>query len=225
MQHQTRFPLLPVLALLGTGLLFAGTLLHPMHADPNMAAEAFTEYAADRHWVTSHLLQLAGIWAMTGALVLLARRLEEGAARSWARLGMAFAIAGMATAAALQAVDGVALKAMVDRWAAASEPEKTALFAAAFGVRQIEIGLASMNSLLLGGMAAIVGVAITIDGRLPAWTGFIGIAGGIATATSGVVIAETGFSGAAMAIGMPANLALMAWLIAIAVLSWKRAFY
>ncbi|NIX77187.1 hypothetical protein [Microvirga terricola] len=223
MQHQSTLPLFSVLAFLGTGLLFAGTLLHPMHADPNIAAEAFAEYAADRHWVVSHLLQLAGLWAMIGALVLLARRLEEGPARSWARLGAAVAIASMATAAALQAVDGVALKAMVDRWTAAPEPEKTALFAAAFGVRQIEIGLASMNSLLLGFMAAIVGTAVAIDGRLPRWTGLIGIAGGIATTASGIVIAYTGFSAPAMAIGMPANLALMAWLIALAVLSWKRA--
>ena len=49
----------------------------------------------------------------------------SGPARPWAGLGSAAAVASLAVAAALQAVDGVALKAMVDRWAAAVEPDHT----------------------------------------------------------------------------------------------------
>lgn len=212
----------PPLAVLGAGLLLVGTLLHPMEADPNIATAAFAEYAADRHWVASHLLQLAGAWAMAGSLVLLARRLEAGPAASWASLGLAAASASIAAVAALQAVDGVALKAMVDRWAAAPEPEKAALFAAAFGVRQIEIGLAGVNCLLLGLMAAVFGMALLADGRFPKWTGLLGVAGGLSTAASGVAISYTGFSGPAMAINMPAAAALLVWMVALGVLGWTR---
>ena len=56
----------------------------------------------------------------------------------------------MSVAAALQAVDGIALKFMVDRWMSAPPDSKSLFFESAFGVRQIEIGLASMMSLLFG---------------------------------------------------------------------------
>jgi hypothetical protein len=130
----------PLLAIDGVVLLLAGTVLHPMQADPAVAEAAYAEYAADRYWVASHLLQLAGTWATIASLLLSAQRLEAEVAAPLARLGSAF---GIAAAAALQAVDGVALKAMVDRWAAAaSEAEKVALFAATYAVRRTEIGLA-----------------------------------------------------------------------------------
>jgi hypothetical protein len=56
------------------------------------------------------------------ALVALAAALdaERGASASWARLGAFGAAASVAVAAALQAVDGVAFKVMVDRWASAA---------------------------------------------------------------------------------------------------------
>src|SRR4051794_20364240 len=161
----------PLLAVFGVGLLILGTVLHPMQANPAVAEAAFEEYAADRHWAASHLIQLAGIWAMIASLLLLARELAVGPAAPWASLGRAFAIAGIAAAAALQAVDGVALKMMVDSWAVASEPKKSALFAAAYGVRQIEIGLAGMSCLLLGFMASIFGLALVVDGCFPRWAG------------------------------------------------------
>ena len=225
MRARSTFPPGPLLAVLGAGLLTVGTALHPMQAAPAVAEAAFAEYAAGRHWVASHLMQLAGAWAMIASLLLLARRLEAGPAAPWAGLGAAFGSAGIAAAAALQAVDGVALKAMVDRWAAASGPEKAALFAAAYGVRQVEIGLAGMSCLLLGVMAAVLGVALVMDGRLPRWAGLLGIAGGIATAASGVAISFTGFSELAMAINMPAVAALMAWTVALGILGWKRALH
>lgn len=225
MRARSTFQPGPLLAVLGVGLLIIGTVLHPMQADPAMAEVAFAEYAADRHWLVSHLMQLAGVWAIIASLLLLARWLATGPAAPWAGLGAGFGIAGIAAAAALQAVDGVALKIMVDRWSVASEPEKAALFAAAYGVRQIEIGLAGMSCLILGLTAAIFGLALVIDGCLPRWAGLLGVAGGISTTASGVVISSTGFSELAMSINMPAVAVLMAWMIALGILGWKRTLY
>jgi hypothetical protein len=57
-------------AIAGSLLLLLGTYLHPMPADPNDAVAAFTEYAADRLWVASHLTQLAGVTLMVGGALV-----------------------------------------------------------------------------------------------------------------------------------------------------------
>src|SRR5215472_2422979 len=104
-----------VAAVSGAVTLFVATLLHPMTADPNDAAAAFAEYAAAPSWVASHLGQFVGIVLLGVALVALAATLEEGAPSAWARVGVVGVAASIAATAALQAVDGVALKVMVDR--------------------------------------------------------------------------------------------------------------
>src|SRR3954471_20518925 len=146
-------------AIAGSVLLFVGTYMHPMGADPNEAAAAFTEYAADHLWIASHLTQLAGVALIVAALLFLARQLETNDER-WAHLAKAGAIVSLALATALQAVDGIALKAMVDAWAAAPAAQKEAAFYAAFAVRQVEIGLASTASLSFGFTAAVYGMAL-----------------------------------------------------------------
>lgn len=45
-----------------------------------------------------------------------------------------------------------------------------------------------MNCLLLGLMVAVFGSVVIIDGCHPRWAGLLGVAGGISTAKSGVVI-------------------------------------
>jgi hypothetical protein len=45
-----------IAAISGALFLFIGTFLHPMEADPNDPLAAFTEYATDYNWVTSHLM-------------------------------------------------------------------------------------------------------------------------------------------------------------------------
>ena len=223
MNNQPTNRLAAIAAFAGAALLAVGTWLHPMGADPNAQLAAFTEYAADQHWVASHLMQLSGIALMVAALALFSRMMATGRADVASSLGKVFAVASLAVASALQAVDGVALKAMVNAWAAAPEPNKQMLFVAAFAVRQIEIGLASIASLLFGLTAALYGVAILIDSRFPKWLGFIAIAGGIPTAISGVVMAYTGFSGLEMAINMPSSIVILLWMVAMGAYAWRMA--
>src|SRR5579862_76008 len=210
----------PIAAIAGAIVLFVGTYLHPMSADPNVPRAAFAEYAASHHWVAIHLIQLVGVILITASLVLLSREMADGPAAEWAVLGSSGAIASLSVASALQAVDGVAVKVMVDTWAATPEP---ASFSAAFGVRQVEVGLASIGSLMLGLTATVYGVAILIDGRLPRWIAIVAIVGGVPTAVAGLVMACTGFSNQAMLIGMPADALLILWLVALGIYGWKRA--
>jgi hypothetical protein len=221
MYNQTGNKLLSVTAICGALLLTAGTWLHPMHADPNVPLAAFTEYAADTHWIVSHLMQLLGAMFIVAALVLLARRMKDGPAGDWAALGSGGAIASLASAAALQAVDGIALKVMVDSWAGAEGAAQVSLFQAAFAVRQVEIGLASVSSLLFGVTVAVYGIAFLLDGRAAKWIGALAILGGAAMALAGVAMAYTGFSELAMLLNMPASLLLIAWLVAVGMIGWR----
>ena len=206
---------------LGPLVLFVSTLMHPLEADPNDAVAAFTEYAADRFWVGTHLGQFLGVAIIVTALVMLSRSLEEGKAAAWSRIGLAGAIATLASTAVLQAVDGVALKFMVDRWAAAPPEQQLAIFEAAFGVRQVEAGLASLTSLLFGITVTVYGVAMILSPIYPVWVGLLAILGQ-GTAAGAVVLAYTGFSESMMMINMPASLFLLVWMIVVGVLMWRR---
>jgi hypothetical protein len=208
-----------VCAFAGAALLAFGTILHPGDADPNNAAAAFAEYAASRHWITIHLIQFAGVAAMTAALLMLSRQLQAGALL---RLAAGGAVASLALAAALQAVDGIALKAMVDAWAAAPEAEKNAAFRAAFAVRQIEIGFASLSSLVFGAAVALFGAALLNSRVFSRWLGWLGIAAGLGFAATGLAIAYSGFSDVEMLVLMPASLLLLVWMAGLGAMLWRR---
>jgi hypothetical protein len=113
---------------------------------------AFQEYAASDIWIAAHLIQFLGALFIFSALVALYRSTarEQGTATALAWLGVAGAAASIAVVAILQAVDGIALKMMVDQWASAPEAEKAAAFRVAESVRWIEIGVNSLFRILAG---------------------------------------------------------------------------
>ena len=210
-----------IMGIAGAVILFIGTLLHPLQADPNDPQAAFIEYASHHPWVAVHLIQLLGIALIIFSLALFSKIMANGNTRTWAQLGIVGATASLAIAIALQAVDGVALKMMVDHWAMAQSTDKAMLFYAAFGVRQIEVGLASMLSLILGITACIYGIAQKSHRDFPAWLGWLAIFGGLSTAAAGIVMAETGFSNTGMLINMPANFLLLIWITLTGIWVWK----
>lgn len=208
----------------GTLLLILGTYLHPVPQDQNNAAIAFPIYAADRLWITSHLLQLAGIILVLTTLILIAiapHRAEQ--ATVYYRLGAAGAIACLAAAITLQAVDGIALKRAVTVWYTAPVAKKDAIFYAASAIRQIEVGLASTLSILFGATVTLYGLAMLYDEAFPNWVAALAGLGGIATAIGGIFTAYLGFSDLEMFISMPANSLLIIWILAIGVLNWRTS--
>jgi hypothetical protein len=212
-----------VAAIVGALALLVSTLLHPLGADPHDAPAAFAEYAADSLWVWTHLGQFLGFALLAVALVAVASTFEPGRAAAWGRIGLAGTAAIIAMAAALQAVDGIALKVMVDRWATTTEDTRELAYQTAFAVRQIEIGLASLLSLVSGLTVTIFGVALLASARYPSWLGAIGLAGGLGTVAAGVAQASTGFSGLAMTLSMLASAVLLGWVLLAGVLMWRSA--
>jgi hypothetical protein len=215
----------PVAAIAGAFLLLIGTWMHPMDADPNVPIAAFTEYAAAHHWVAGHLMQLFGVLLMSAALILLLRRLFDGPAVQWSVLASAGVVTSLAAAAALQAVDGIALKVMVDSWAAAPASGKPLFLQTAFAVREIEIGLASVTSLLFGLTVSTYGGALWLDGRYPRWITALALAGGVPTAIAGIAIAFTGFSNLAMGLNLPAGIMLLLLMFFVGIYGWNHSIF
>lgn len=212
-----------VAAIGGALLLMITTYLHPVGDDPNDADAAFAEYAADSLWVASHLGQFVAMAMLSVALVALATAIRGGRAEAWARIGLLGVSASLAAAAALQAVDGVALKVVVDRWAHASGELRALAFEAAFAVRQVEIGFASLLSLIFGLTVSVFGIALLLSPRFASWSGWLGLVSGGGTAAAGIAQAYTGFSSLAMSMGMPASLLLLIWAVAIGIRLWHLA--
>jgi CDP-diacylglycerol pyrophosphatase len=79
-------------------MLLVSTLLHSLGADPADAPAAIAEYAADPHYVWTHLGQLAGFCGLGTGLVAFAATLEPGQAAAWGRIGTAGAVASVALA-------------------------------------------------------------------------------------------------------------------------------
>ncbi len=149
-------------------------------------------------WVASHLGQLLGVVLITGGLVALSWRLRRGRAGVWSILGGTGACASLSLSGALQAVDGIALKVMVDRWARASPESQSLLFEGAFAVRQIEIGFASIVMLFFGLTAMLYVGAFWLSEDAPNWLGWLAMLSGAAMLVSGIMYAYTGFSETAM---------------------------
>lgn len=212
-----------IAALAGVVVLAVATMLHPMDADPNDPRTAFAEYAADPIWVWSHLGQFLGIAALGAALIGLGATFERGRAAAWGRLGLAGAAVTVAVAGALQAVDGVALKVMVDRWAAATGEERALAFETALAVRQIEIGLASLLSISFGLTTVVFAIVLLLSVRYPPWLGATGLLGGLGSILAGAAQASTGFSELAMMTSMLAGAVLLVWFVVAGILMWLLA--
>jgi hypothetical protein len=209
--------------LVGAILLFVATILHPMHASPGDAPAAFAEYALDRFWVVTHLGQLLGVVLIATGLVALSWKLRAGHAGAWALLAALATVVSVSLAGALQAVDGVALKFAVDRWAASPEGARATAFEAAFAVRQVEVGLASLMEMSFGLTALLYGIALVLSAVGLTWLGIFGALAGMATVISGLVKAHTGFSDAAMATSMPSSLSVLVWSICVGIFLLRTA--
>jgi hypothetical protein len=115
--------------LLVVGFIFYVTvgLLHPGGPANNHPA-VFAVYASSASWTAVHLGQFVGMAVIIAGLLVLyfALDIRAGGAAWVARLGTVSAAVALGLYAVLQAVDGVALKQVVDAWASAPEAEKAA---------------------------------------------------------------------------------------------------
>lgn len=133
-------------------------------------------------------------------------------------------VATAAVWAALQGIDGVALKQAVDAWANASGAEKAMRFADASTVRWAEWGLNSYFRLLLGLTVVLFGLAIARTALVAPWLGWAGLLGGLLYMASGVAVGYAGFeSDFESAVGAGAQLLFVVLVVGVLVSGVRSA--
>jgi hypothetical protein len=219
----------PSLRLAG-GMLVVGelsltivTLLHPGHHAANDHPAIFAEYAASGNWTAVHLGQfvatavlLAGLLALVAALNLQAR------GPYWlARFAAGSAAVALALTAVNQAVDGVALKQVVDAWAQAPAAQQASTFANAEVVRWLEWGTRSYQRSMIGLTFLLVGTGIAWTGRLPRPAGYLAVLISLIYLLQGWLLGMEGYA-SALSVPTPLGLALeIGWAIWVAVIAWR----
>jgi hypothetical protein len=212
-----------VSAIGGALVLAIGTALHPMAADPADLQAAFTEYARDPYWVASHLAQFSGAALIGVGLLAVTERLLAGSAAAWGWVGALGAVASVTLAAVLQAVDGVALKVMATRWLTAGAAAEGPAFEAAVAVRQIEVGLASLLSIVFGLTVLIYAAAMWTGRAGPRALAVLGLVSGAGTLAAGVVAAHDGFSELNMLLTSVAGPLSAVWTVLVGLWLWRTA--
>ena len=88
-------------------------------------------------------------------------------------------------------------------------------------MRQIEIGLASLLSLLFGLTLSAYGASLLLSARDWKWLGWLGLVGGLGSAGAGIAQAYSGFSPAAMVLSMGASSLVLLWVFLVGVFLWR----
>ncbi|AXJ08592.1 DUF4386 family protein [Arthrobacter sp. PM3] len=210
------------LAFAGFAVSLVAGLFHADTASANDHPATFAEYARSGIWTAVHLGQFAGMALLiAGLLVLLVVLQAPGGAMDWtARFGAVAAVSALALYAALQAVDGVALKHAVDAWAAAAEADKSARFAVAEGIRWLEWGMRSYQSFLLGAALVLAGAVVVSARRVSRPIGYLMALSGLAYLAQGWIIGTEGFTPANTIPTLAGIVLILAWSVWLLLSAW-----
>jgi len=214
-----------VLGGIGVLLQIPMARLHPHHVAPNDSTAAFREYAGSQHWTSVHIGQWAGMLLIVLGLLALSRGLarQRGIAGGLGLFGGVTAVLVAGVFTVQMAVDGVALKAAIDTWASSTNAtEHVAAFQVADGIRSVEKALSAFFHLLNGTTFLLLGLSVAVGRYCPRWLGVCGALAGIGFMVAGVVTAQTGFSGEADSVVLPATVLGTVFLIGVFVSIWRR---
>jgi hypothetical protein len=189
---------------------------HPSGAEDDHEA-IFREYAASDAWEATHLAEFVLVLVALAGLLVLCRALRPETPYL-ALLAASALIASGATWAALQAVDGVALKQAVDAWVGTSGSEEATRFGNAETVRWLEWGLQSYFRVLLGLAFLLLGSAAVVSRLVPSWLGLLLAVGGLLSLAIGFSVAYAGLeSGFQDAVGLALQLVVLVFTVGLLV--------
>ena len=213
---------------LALGVIFLDILnyIHPHEQNPNDFPAIFAEYAASTHWVMLHMGQMiAGLLVLILGMMAINRSLiaASGIAEGLARAAFAMAVASAAVFVVDQAVDGIALKKMVDGLVIAPAAEVALDFRIAQAIRWVAVGLDTGFGFSEGGTIALFGLAMLASTLYPKWVGWIGIVNGMAEIAAAAATVLTGFSPLVTGLNWVTFVANSLWVIAVVVILWRHS--
>lgn len=200
--------------------------IHPHEQNPNDFPAVFAEYAASTHWVMLHMGQMiAGLLVLILGMMAIHRSLiaASGASDGLARAAFGMAVASAAVFIVDQAVDGIALKKMVDGLAIASAPEVALDFRIAQAVRWVVVGLDTGFGFSEGGTIVLFGLAMLTSSHYPKWVGWLGIVNGLAEIAAATATVLTGFSTLVTGLNWFTFGANSLWVIAVVIVLWRHS--
>lgn len=208
-------------------LLLAGILLsllagiaHPGTAPANDHHASFTEYAHSDNWTLVHLGQFAGMAVLIIGLLTLGLAIDAYSGTA-GKFGAVSGIVALGLYAVLQALDGVALKQVVDAWVSAPEAEKAGRLASAEAIRWLEWAFRSYQSFILGVTFLLYAIVILRTARVARMLGCLMGISGIAYIAQGWV---TGFEGFSETNALPillGILSILAWSVWLFIAGWR----
>jgi len=209
---RTLLRLSAIVLFLGELLFGIAGYLHPAHEPANNHLAVFAEYADSANWTLVHLGQFAGMLVIIAGLLILFRALNirSGISGLIAQGAAVSAVVTLALYGILQAIDGVALKQVVDAWASAPQAEKAARFASAEAIRYLEWGGRSYQDFMLGITFVLFAMVIVLSARIPRLLGVLVGLTGIGYIAQGFVTGAEGFS---VNNSTPTLFAYVVWLV------------
>ncbi len=122
-----------------------------------------------------------------GGVAALATTLRQGAAWTLVRLGLASLLVGVTLHAVDGVLHGVALADLGRAWPAAPEEQRAALVQSTDLILRVTAGTwAGVITLFHGLPFVLIGLAVALSERYPAWLGWLGILGGAGSLIVGV---------------------------------------
>jgi hypothetical protein len=144
------------------------------------------------YWPSVYFGFIFGALFWVGAFVAIAAPLRQGPGWALSRLAVAAAIAGVAMHIVDGSLSGVGLRLVADDWAAASGAEQAAVLRDGETLLAILEGTwASVIMVYHGFPFILMGLAVALSHRYPAWLGWIGFAGGAGSLIAGIAMFAT----------------------------------
>ncbi|MGH2598880.1 MAG: DUF4386 family protein, partial [Dehalococcoidia bacterium] len=146
----------------------------------------------DWYWPAIYFGFMFGALFWVGAFVALTASLNRGPSWALARLGLAAIIAGVTMHIVDGTLSGVGLRLVADDWAAASGADQAAVLRDGETLLAVLQGTwASVITFYHGLPFLLMGLAVLLSRRYPAWLGWIGVVGGAGSLIAGMAMFAT----------------------------------
>lgn len=210
-------------AVAGGVLAVAVNALHPRFSDYD-TAEIITEVAMNGLWIGVHVgLAMATVLLAIG-IAAFTRTLPGERAAAIGELARWTVLVGAGLGLVTGALDGGALKAVSETWAAAGSFPSGPEFLAANVVVEASNAIFSLFIAVFLGLAPMMaGYAATRSPAYPAWLGWGAVLGGAGGLVTGLIQAYTGI-GSSTILGITIFSGILTvWAIAAGYLMWRRS--